>query len=95
MDESPVDEMYRLAPIVKDYDEFLFGKIIRAALDTGISEIDITGWSFEAVRTLLSIIRYMNFPPVLKSGERIHIFVRPPFDEMMDPFALHLISEPW
>ncbi len=95
LSESAVAEMYRLGPIVQEYDELLFSKIVSDALETGLREINITGWTFEAVRTLLAIIRYRPNPPVLKSGERVHIFVRPPATELMDPFSLYLAGEPW
>ena len=95
MEESAYSKMLRLGPIVKEYDELLFEKILREVIDEGVVEIDITGWTFEAIRTLLRVIRYMDSPPILISSGAIRIFVHPPTDSLIDPLALQMVNEPW
>jgi hypothetical protein len=54
--------------------------------------IDVTGWTREAIRILITVCREKNIHITIKSGDRYATIVRYPSGKLLDPLVTSIIS---
>ncbi len=82
-----------LGRIVKQLQRPHFEKLIRESIISGV--VDITDWTFEAVKTLLKVCAEKNLKITLKNGARYLMPITYPKSQMLESFANAIVSGEW
>ena len=84
----------RLGTFVTPDQRQIFERILRSASLSGI--INVTGWTRDAVRILLSVLRELDSFPTIKSGDRYFTPIAYPRGAMFEALVMTISEgEPW
>ncbi len=84
----------RLGPFVTPDQCNIFEKILRAASFSGM--INVTGWTRDGVRILLTVLRDLNTSITIRSGDKYFTPIAYPRGPMFEALVLTISEgEPW
>ena len=84
----------RLGCFVSQDQSRIFERILRATTLSGL--VDVTGWTRDAVRILLTVLRDLNQPLTLRNDGRYFTTVSYPKGPMFESLVLMITEEePW
>ncbi|MHA1576265.1 MAG: hypothetical protein ACTSU3_02780 [Candidatus Thorarchaeota archaeon] len=84
----------RLGPFVSQDQSRIFERILRATTLSGL--VNVTGWTRDAVRILLTVLRDLNQSTTIKYGDRYFTPVAYPKGPMFEALVLTITEdEPW
>ena len=75
---------------IKTYNAPYFEGLVRKSIISGT--IDVTGWTREAVRILITVCREKDIQITVKNGNRYATIVRFPTSELLEPLITNIIS---
>jgi hypothetical protein len=82
-----------LGRIISKVNRIQFEKLVRTSIISGV--VDITGWTLEAVKTLLKVCAEEELRVTIKDGTRYFMPVRYPKGPMMESLAEAIVSGEW
>ena len=84
----------RLGSFVSEDQSRIFERILRATTLSGL--VNVTGWTRDATRILLTVLRDLNQPLTIKNGDRYFTTVAYPKGAMFEALVLTISEdEPW
>ncbi|MHA2066634.1 MAG: hypothetical protein ACXABY_19855 [Candidatus Thorarchaeota archaeon] len=85
-----LQRLERLGVAVTPSQALLFAELVRSTIPSGV--VNISDWTFDAVRTLLIVCKERNLSITLKNGDRYTTPVRYPDGPMLDSLAQAILD---